>query len=245
MNGKLGDVLRDLRLKNNLTQDELANKMNVTRQTVSSWERGKSLPDIEMISIIASFFDVSVNDLLLGEIRKVNNSLRKYKIILWILVTLSISVFLVIMYNMMYPSYKTNIKNYMQECSDIGDEYSIYIGNFEDSIDGNNKSIYIVTKPIEVEYDFGVYCVPVDFKFSDFEKNEEEQKYENVEVSVPFGFLAEKGSALVVSTNYTDGSVEWRLIYAINITVQEKTSEGIWNHRSEEHGGFIIDLDSN
>nr|WP_318758018.1 helix-turn-helix domain-containing protein [Staphylococcus sp. KG4-3]MDW8562742.1 helix-turn-helix domain-containing protein [Staphylococcus sp. KG4-3] len=50
-----------------LTQSQLANELNVSRQTISAWENNRYLPDIEMIVIIAKKFDLSLDDLILGD----------------------------------------------------------------------------------------------------------------------------------------------------------------------------------
>ena len=58
------DVLLELRTKKGLSQDELAEKIHVTRQAVSRWENGKTTPNIETLKLLSSFFDVSTNTLL-------------------------------------------------------------------------------------------------------------------------------------------------------------------------------------
>lgn len=63
------DVLKNVRVKNNLTQDEMAEKLSVTRQAVSRWENGDSTPNIETLKQISIAFDVSINTLL-GSPRK-------------------------------------------------------------------------------------------------------------------------------------------------------------------------------
>ncbi|MGN0738835.1 MAG: helix-turn-helix domain-containing protein [Treponema sp.] len=57
-----------LRKLKNISQEELAEKLNVSRQTVSKWETGESLPDIEKTKTIAELFDVSIDDLVNYEI---------------------------------------------------------------------------------------------------------------------------------------------------------------------------------
>jgi putative transcriptional regulator len=56
--------LKRLRAKNGISQDELAIRLNVVRQTVSKWENGLSVPDADMLIKIADVFDVSFSDLL-------------------------------------------------------------------------------------------------------------------------------------------------------------------------------------
>ena len=63
------EILLDLRKKNHLTQDELAEKLFVTRQAVSRWESGETTPNIETLKALSKLFDVSINTLL-GSPRK-------------------------------------------------------------------------------------------------------------------------------------------------------------------------------
>ena len=58
------DVLYELRTKKGLSQDELAEKVYVTRQAVSRWETGETRPNIETLKLLSKLFDVSINTLL-------------------------------------------------------------------------------------------------------------------------------------------------------------------------------------
>ena len=58
------DVLFELRTKRGMTQDELAEKVFVTRQAVSRWEKGETVPNSETLKLLSNFFDVSINTLL-------------------------------------------------------------------------------------------------------------------------------------------------------------------------------------
>ena len=53
-----------LRKLKNISQEELAEKLNVSRQTISKWETGESLPDIEKTNLLAELFNVSIDDLV-------------------------------------------------------------------------------------------------------------------------------------------------------------------------------------
>ena len=53
----IGKNIRQLRTQKNMTQDELAKKLFVTRQTVSNYETGKSRPDVEMLDRIAQMLE--------------------------------------------------------------------------------------------------------------------------------------------------------------------------------------------
>ncbi|MBE6969672.1 MAG: helix-turn-helix domain-containing protein [Ruminococcaceae bacterium] len=58
------DVIRELRTKRGFSQDELAEKVYVTRQAVSRWENGETVPNTETLKLLSKLFDVSINTLL-------------------------------------------------------------------------------------------------------------------------------------------------------------------------------------
>lgn len=60
----LNENIKNIRKKRGFTQEELANRLHITRQTISKWEKGYSVPDAEMLSKMADVFDVSVSELL-------------------------------------------------------------------------------------------------------------------------------------------------------------------------------------
>lgn len=62
-NRRLCDLLIELRTKKKMTQKELAEKLMVSDKTISRWETGNSLPDMDMLYSISKFFKVSINDL--------------------------------------------------------------------------------------------------------------------------------------------------------------------------------------
>ena len=63
-NMAVSDILKELRVKNDLTQEEMAEKLFVTRQAVSRWENGETTPNIETLKLISRSFDISINALL-------------------------------------------------------------------------------------------------------------------------------------------------------------------------------------
>lgn len=66
-NEKFGKFIKELRKEKNLTQKELAEKINITDKAISKWERGLSFPDITLLNLLAKIFGVSVTELLNGE----------------------------------------------------------------------------------------------------------------------------------------------------------------------------------
>lgn len=61
-----GTIIRELRIKNKLTQLELADKLHVSDKTISKWETGKGYPDITLLEPIAKVFGVSITEILSG-----------------------------------------------------------------------------------------------------------------------------------------------------------------------------------
>lgn len=58
------NIILELRTKRGLSQDELAEKVYVTRQAVSRWENNETIPNTETLKLLSKFFDVSINTLL-------------------------------------------------------------------------------------------------------------------------------------------------------------------------------------
>lgn len=70
---KIGKFIAECRKKNNLTQMQLAEKLNITDRAISKWENGKSMPDSSIMLELCSELKISVNELLSGEILEMNN----------------------------------------------------------------------------------------------------------------------------------------------------------------------------
>ena len=70
---KIGKFIAEQRKKNNLTQAQLAEKLNITDRAVSKWENGKAMPDSSIMLDLCSELKISVNELLSGEVIKMDN----------------------------------------------------------------------------------------------------------------------------------------------------------------------------
>ena len=70
---KIGKFIAEQRKKNCLTQMQLAEKLNITDRAVSKWETGKSLPDSSIMLELCQILNISVNDLLSGEVVTMDN----------------------------------------------------------------------------------------------------------------------------------------------------------------------------
>ena len=75
---KIGAFIKELRKEKRLTQEQLAEKLNVSGRTVSRWETGTNMPDISLLTELAEFFDVSITEIIDGE-RKSENMNEEVK----------------------------------------------------------------------------------------------------------------------------------------------------------------------
>ena len=64
---KVGSFLKELRKEKNLTQEQFAETMNVSRRTISRWETGSNMPDLDMLMEIADYYEVELREVLDGE----------------------------------------------------------------------------------------------------------------------------------------------------------------------------------
>lgn len=78
---KIGKFIKEIRIKNNLTQKDLADRLGVTYQAVSKWENGKNIPDLSLMKEIAKIFNVDINEILDGE-RKNKKRKKRFFIII-------------------------------------------------------------------------------------------------------------------------------------------------------------------
>lgn len=63
---KIGDKLKDARLKKSMTQEEVAEKLFVSRQSISNWENNKTYPDIGNVIALSDLYEISLDELLKG-----------------------------------------------------------------------------------------------------------------------------------------------------------------------------------
>ncbi len=68
---EIGNKIQELRKKNNLSQEELAEKLGVARQTISKWELGETSPDLKQSKELSKVFNVSLDELVDNELKSV------------------------------------------------------------------------------------------------------------------------------------------------------------------------------
>ena len=74
---KIGKFIAECRKKNNLTQMQLAEKLNITNRAISKWENGKAMPDSSIMIDLCNELKISVNELLSGEMINMENKNEK------------------------------------------------------------------------------------------------------------------------------------------------------------------------
>ncbi len=76
---KIGTFLKELRNEKSITQEQLSEYLGVSRRTVSRWETGSNLPDLDILIEMADYYDVDLRELLDGERKseKMNKELEE------------------------------------------------------------------------------------------------------------------------------------------------------------------------
>ena len=74
---EVGNEIKRLRVNLDLSQDNLADKIFVTRQTISNWENDKTYPDIKSLALLSCFFNVSIDTLIKKDCEKMMEKIKK------------------------------------------------------------------------------------------------------------------------------------------------------------------------
>lgn len=77
---KIGAQIKKFRTGMNLSQEELAERLYVSRQTISNWENGKSYPDIHSLLLLSTLFQVSLDELVKGDIEMMEEEIKETEI---------------------------------------------------------------------------------------------------------------------------------------------------------------------
>lgn len=64
---KIGEFIKELRMEKGLSQNQLSEELHITRQAISNWENGKAIPDSDVLLLLSSFFNISINEILSGK----------------------------------------------------------------------------------------------------------------------------------------------------------------------------------
>ena len=179
MTNNFGNNLMELRKKNGYSQEDLANKLNVTRQTISKWELEQTSPNLKDLKNIADIFNISLDELTSNIKDNSNLNIKnkkgknKYLLIILFLLLIFILLFFVcrvykILYIKNYIDLASSSKNYYIEKTLYSEENfdPIIMGKYElYYIDGkiklltmDNENLSKVNK-IELLDDKSYYCI--------------------------------------------------------------------------------------
>ena len=115
---KVGNFIKDIRKKNNLTQKQLADKLNVTYQAVSKWENGKNVPDISTLQQISKEFNLNIDEILEG--RKNIHNTNKNKLLSLIIILLVIILLITVVLLLVNKKDRDfEFKTISSKCSDF------------------------------------------------------------------------------------------------------------------------------
>lgn len=161
---KTGAFIKYLRESRNMTQEELASKIFLTRKAISKWENGKSVPSIDTLTILSGILDVSLEELIAGEFiahKRITNvkyvfKVLKNKCFKWLGLAFCIFVLIVIVGIFVYNlnADKVYLINYEDENFTISNGVIflskkgsyVNVGNIYSDIDGiDNSTVYNVT----------------------------------------------------------------------------------------------------
>ena len=87
----IGERLKELRKLNNLSQEQVAKELNITRQAISKWETDKTMPDIENIILLSKLYNVSLESIM-GEEEEKNRACEKTKVFSCVLFLINTTV---------------------------------------------------------------------------------------------------------------------------------------------------------
>ena len=154
----IGKIISKIRKEKELTQQQLGDILGVSSKTISKWETGNSIPDITILKRISQEFNLTIDELLEGEIKKYQKN-TKAKFIPLILV--SIVVLTIIIISIYYLKTKNNKESNTPEnnCTVIK---TYDIKNIKESNDGNYR--YITISEYQIE---GIFTIKIPRSISE------------------------------------------------------------------------------
>lgn len=106
---EIGKKLKDARMKSGFTQETVAEKLHVSRQTISNWENEKSYPDIISVIALSDFYSISLDDLLKGDremmehLEECTNVVKSTQKLIGAIILNAVTVILLIALSMLLP----------------------------------------------------------------------------------------------------------------------------------------------
>lgn len=140
---EIGEKITELRKNNKLSQEDLAEKLGVTRQTISKWELGQTYPSIKQAKELSKIFNISLDELVNNDIKnllveKTSNTEKLAGIIIKILkvigilfvIFIVINLVLIVIFNISRKSIiVSNVDSVKMNCSIDNNDYLIEVGS--------------------------------------------------------------------------------------------------------------------
>lgn len=98
---KLETRLKQRRNTLQMTQEEVAEKIHVSRQTISNWENGRNLPDINSLILISKIYAISLDELMKGDpkmVKKLDEKIKRGKFFYFLVIVIGVIVLLNILH---------------------------------------------------------------------------------------------------------------------------------------------------
>ena len=155
---KIGKFIAECRKNSNLTQMQLAEKLNITDRAISKWENGKAMPDSSIMLDLCKELKISVNELLSGEMIDMKNynkiaeenlfklnesNEKKKKIILKSAIVIGLLIFIIIviqLYSYTKQISKSNLNNVLEQAQQNQEIY-IKIQELEERVNELEKNV--------------------------------------------------------------------------------------------------------
>lgn len=153
----IGKIISKIRKEKELTQQQLGDILGVSSKTISKWETGNSIPDITILKRISQEFNITIDELLTGEIKKYQKTIKaKFISLIFFLMVLAI-----IIISIYYLKTKNNKEPNTPEnnCTVIK---TYDIKNIKESNDGNYR--YITISEYQVE---GIFTIKIPRSISE------------------------------------------------------------------------------
>lgn len=131
---KVGKFIKDIRKKNNLTQKQLADKYGVTYQAVSKWENGINLPEVTLMRQMSRDFNISVEDILDGELLTKKKNWNKLIIIVGVFSLIIVALILIMLLLNKNNNKSFEFKTISSTCKDFNVSGSLAYDNEKSSI---------------------------------------------------------------------------------------------------------------
>ena len=187
---KIGKFIKELRIENNMTQQQLADKIPITREAVSKWERGRNKPDRTSLEILSKLFNVTTEELILGRRNEVNNikenkelalnlyeeNNKKQKIVKNLIISIIALIILFFVYY--FISTFNSIKIYNISYEDTNNNIMVYNGifvttreKFYFNLTNINFKLEIFKKIINLRYDYQTNNIRIVERYSTFTRH--------------------------------------------------------------------------